>query len=182
MKTADIDIEDMAVAGNVVLKRTARVTVEYGAEDQVLEHSARKLAIDKRSDELTQQKAEEKASSSGAGVMALPVTAINGAPKAYGRAGSVGGRTSTDLADTDGSHSRDSYSDGSIDGSTSTDRSHNVSDNTSASLKSRKLEALQQQDGRPLNFGEVLPGVYRGSFPRTEDYPFYQKLGLRTVV
>lgn len=48
-------------------------------------------------------------------------------------------------------------------------------------LKSHKLDGLNQDD-RPLNFGEVLPGVYRSSFPRTEDYPFYKKLGLKTVV
>ncbi|OIW27140.1 protein-tyrosine phosphatase, partial [Coniochaeta ligniaria NRRL 30616] len=34
----------------------------------------------------------------------------------------------------------------------------------------------------PLNFGQVLPGIYRSSFPRTEDYPFFKKLGLKMVV
>jgi tyrosine-protein phosphatase SIW14 len=37
--------------------------------------------------------------------------------------------------------------------------------------------------GKPLNFGVVLPGtVYRSSFPRQEDFKFFQGLGLKTIV
>ncbi|KAK0652107.1 tyrosine phosphatase family-domain-containing protein [Cercophora newfieldiana] len=36
--------------------------------------------------------------------------------------------------------------------------------------------------GRPLNFGIVVPGVYRSSFPQTEDYSFVEGLKLKTVV
>jgi len=36
--------------------------------------------------------------------------------------------------------------------------------------------------GRPLNFGVVVPGVYRSSFPQVQDYSFVESLKLRTVV
>ena len=36
--------------------------------------------------------------------------------------------------------------------------------------------------GRPANFGIVVPGVYRSSFPQAEDYPFIEALKLKTVV
>jgi tyrosine-protein phosphatase SIW14 len=37
-------------------------------------------------------------------------------------------------------------------------------------------------EGQPTNFGTVVPGVYRSSYPQSEDYPFLEKLGLKTVV
>jgi tyrosine-protein phosphatase SIW14 len=38
-------------------------------------------------------------------------------------------------------------------------------------------------DGRPLNFGAVLPGtIYRSSFPMPENLPFLETLGLKTVL
>jgi hypothetical protein len=38
-------------------------------------------------------------------------------------------------------------------------------------------------DGRPINFGAVLPGaVYRSSFPMPENVPFLGTLGLKTVL
>ncbi|KAK3937344.1 tyrosine phosphatase family-domain-containing protein [Diplogelasinospora grovesii] len=36
--------------------------------------------------------------------------------------------------------------------------------------------------GRPANFGIVVPGVYRSSFPQTEDYSFIENLKLKTIV
>ena len=35
---------------------------------------------------------------------------------------------------------------------------------------------------RPHNFGLVLPGVYRSSYPKAEDYEFIQGLKLKTIV
>lgn len=38
-------------------------------------------------------------------------------------------------------------------------------------------------DGRPINFGAVLPGaVYRSSFPMPENLPFLGTLGLKTIL
>ncbi|KAJ4424243.1 tyrosine-protein phosphatase siw14 [Gnomoniopsis sp. IMI 355080] len=36
--------------------------------------------------------------------------------------------------------------------------------------------------GQPLNFGTVVPGVYRSSYPKEADYPFLEKLGLKTII
>ncbi|KAM0330954.1 hypothetical protein ACHAQA_003911 [Verticillium albo-atrum] len=37
-------------------------------------------------------------------------------------------------------------------------------------------------EGRPANFGIVVPGVYRSSYPKPEDFGFVKNLGLRTIV
>ncbi|TWU73881.1 hypothetical protein ED733_002302 [Metarhizium rileyi] len=36
--------------------------------------------------------------------------------------------------------------------------------------------------GRPTNFGVVVPGLYRSSYPKPENYDFLASLGLKTVV
>ena len=35
---------------------------------------------------------------------------------------------------------------------------------------------------RPLNFGVVVPGFYRSSYPKPEDYSYLQSLHLKTIV
>lgn len=37
-------------------------------------------------------------------------------------------------------------------------------------------------DGRPHNFGVVIPGVYRSSYPKPEHFRFLKELKLRTIV
>lgn len=37
-------------------------------------------------------------------------------------------------------------------------------------------------NGRPLNFGVVLPGVYRSSYPKPDDYGYLGGLRLKTLV
>lgn len=44
------------------------------------------------------------------------------------------------------------------------------------------LEERLPVEGRPANFGMVVPGVYRSSFPTSEDYPFIETLKLKTIV
>ncbi|KAK4166245.1 putative tyrosine-protein phosphatase [Cladorrhinum sp. PSN259] len=44
------------------------------------------------------------------------------------------------------------------------------------------LEKSFPVEGRPSNFGIVVPGVYRSSFPQTEDYTFIEGLKLKTIV
>lgn len=36
--------------------------------------------------------------------------------------------------------------------------------------------------GQPSNFGTVVPGVYRSSYPQEASYPFIQKLRLKTIM
>lgn len=38
------------------------------------------------------------------------------------------------------------------------------------------------QEGRPLNFGVVIPGVYRSGYPKPHDYEYIKGLQLKTVV
>ncbi len=35
---------------------------------------------------------------------------------------------------------------------------------------------------RPTNFGIVVPGIYRSSFPQSEDYDFIERLKIKTIV
>ncbi len=37
-------------------------------------------------------------------------------------------------------------------------------------------------EGRPLNFGVVIPGLYRSSYPKPHDYDYLKSLELKTVV
>jgi tyrosine-protein phosphatase SIW14 len=37
-------------------------------------------------------------------------------------------------------------------------------------------------NGRPSNFGVVIPGLYRSSYPKASDYPYLQSLQLKTMV
>ncbi|KAL6864528.1 tyrosine phosphatase family domain-containing protein [Trichoderma novae-zelandiae] len=41
---------------------------------------------------------------------------------------------------------------------------------------------LAPMDGRPVNFGLVIPGVYRSSYPKKEDFGFLKGLKLKTIV
>lgn len=36
--------------------------------------------------------------------------------------------------------------------------------------------------GRPDNFGIVIPGIYRSSYPKGEDFEYIKSLGLKTIV
>ncbi|KAL2175374.1 tyrosine phosphatase family-domain-containing protein [Thermothelomyces heterothallicus CBS 202.75] len=45
-----------------------------------------------------------------------------------------------------------------------------------------ELEKSLPTESRPANFGIVVPGVYRSSFPQSEDYAFIEGLKLKTIV
>lgn len=45
-----------------------------------------------------------------------------------------------------------------------------------------KDDMEEANSGQPLNFGTVVPGVYRSSYPQEADYPFLEKLGLKTIM
>ncbi|KAF4624628.1 hypothetical protein G7Y89_g13539 [Cudoniella acicularis] len=45
------------------------------------------------------------------------------------------------------------------------------------------IKSKAKEEGKPLNFGIVVPGsIYRSSFPQTEDFQYLQSLGLKTIV
>ncbi|PSR97327.1 tyrosine phosphatase family-domain-containing protein [Coniella lustricola] len=47
---------------------------------------------------------------------------------------------------------------------------------------SKEAIEVTVESGEPINFGTVVPGVYRSSYPQEADYPFIKKLGLKTIV
>ncbi|OLN87292.1 putative tyrosine-protein phosphatase [Colletotrichum chlorophyti] len=44
------------------------------------------------------------------------------------------------------------------------------------------IERVLPIDGRPANFGVVVPGVYRSSYPKPDDFGFIRNLGLKSIV
>ncbi|KUJ12094.1 uncharacterized protein LY89DRAFT_221848 [Mollisia scopiformis] len=51
-----------------------------------------------------------------------------------------------------------------------------------AVLQGAKASTKSKTDERPINFGKVIPGVYRSSFPGEEDFNYLKTLGLKTVL
>lgn len=56
------------------------------------------------------------------------------------------------------------------------------SQQSAESVLSKESEPEDKIPGQPINFGTVVPGVYRSSYPKEDDYPFLQKLGLKTIM
>ncbi len=51
------------------------------------------------------------------------------------------------------------------------------------SLQAAKVSSKAKGDGRPLNFGVVIPGkIYRSSWPMVEDFQYLESLRLKTVL
>ncbi len=53
---------------------------------------------------------------------------------------------------------------------------------TSLGCSTDEHEKSLPVEGRPVNFGVVVPGVYRSSFPQSQDYEFIETLKLKTIV
>jgi tyrosine-protein phosphatase SIW14 len=51
-----------------------------------------------------------------------------------------------------------------------------------SAYQSPPSEHIAPLNGRPHNFGIVVPGVYRSSFPRSHDFEYIKGLGLKTIV
>lgn len=52
----------------------------------------------------------------------------------------------------------------------------------SASSASSDTESMASTEGLPHNFGVVIPGVYRSSYPKPEHFRFMKELKLKTMV
>jgi len=51
------------------------------------------------------------------------------------------------------------------------------------SLQAAKVSTKAKEDGRPINFGVVVPGkIYRSSWPMIEDFQYLETLQLQTVI
>lgn len=56
------------------------------------------------------------------------------------------------------------------------------SDEALENLEQLAAAENQKTRGRPRNFGEVIPGIYRSGYPEYEDHDFLKDLGLQTIV
>lgn len=63
-----------------------------------------------------------------------------------------------------------------------TESSAGTSMSSSSSVSDSSDYPAPASNGRPINFGVVVPGVYRSSYPKPEDYGFLRNLGLKTVM
>lgn len=53
---------------------------------------------------------------------------------------------------------------------------------TSSTTSASEFDAEEEEDQPPPNFSEVVPGVYRSSFPKSQHYNFLKTLGLKSVL
>jgi tyrosine-protein phosphatase SIW14 len=181
MKTADIpdSIEDMAVAGKVVSKRTARAFVEYGMEKETSEHYTTKLQVSTKHAETRPEGTQNMASTTSvigpaAAAMDGAITHGGSSNSNYRRASTTAASADMDLSDVLGVPRGGASEMGSGD----IEPANHTQDSTTTVSRSES----PQEDGRPINFGLVLPGIYRSSYPQTRDYPFLESLHLNTVV
>ncbi|ENH72674.1 hypothetical protein FOC1_g10013336 [Fusarium oxysporum f. sp. cubense race 1] len=61
-------------------------------------------------------------------------------------------------------------------------RTSNSSASSTSAYQSQSTDYTAPFNGRPHNFGVVIPGVYRSSFPRSHDFEYLKGLGLKTIV
>jgi tyrosine-protein phosphatase SIW14 len=66
--------------------------------------------------------------------------------------------------------------------SASSSRTSDSSASSISAYQSPSSEQIAPLNGRPHNFGIVVPGVYRSSFPRSHDFEYIKGLGLKTIV
>ncbi|KAH7407686.1 tyrosine phosphatase family-domain-containing protein [Cadophora sp. MPI-SDFR-AT-0126] len=61
--------------------------------------------------------------------------------------------------------------------------SEDINPHVTESLQAAKVSTKAKEDGRPVNFGVVVPGkIYRSSWPMVEDFQYLQSLKLKTVL
>ncbi|KAJ9138600.1 Tyrosine phosphatase [Pleurostoma richardsiae] len=101
----------------------------------------------------------------------------------------LGGPTPCDDTEGRASLSSSSYTSSEITPGAAMDRSNPRDEKTVADYDDDASGSSEQDSdlhatpsGQPLNFGVVVPGVYRSSFPKEGDYPFLKSLELKTVV
>ncbi|KIL86545.1 hypothetical protein FAVG1_10375 [Fusarium avenaceum] len=66
--------------------------------------------------------------------------------------------------------------------SASSSRTSDSSTSSTTTYQPLSSEYVAPLNGRPHNFGIVVPGVYRSSFPRSHDFEYIKGLGLKTIV
>lgn len=152
---------DMAVASKVVSKRSARTFVEDGMEKELYEPHARKSTL--RFDEVRLEEVEGPSSKSSSKSSSTSQTDVDISTSAAERTET--GTAGIDLDIGDGGDQ--------IVASKAPKLAGDSDDAEPEGLSTRPY---------PPNFGIVVPGVYRSSYPQPQAYGFLQDLGLKTIM
>jgi tyrosine-protein phosphatase SIW14 len=193
MNTVEADARssfDLEMAGVVVSKRSTRGTVEYGKEGESKEHQSMAKKPSKPSNISHEETQDSRvaglrgrsSSVSYEGCEQFGDALFRDVAKAEYRASfttTTRPSTQPDALEIQGRSSRMSPDDAFGDVERATGNSSRKAPN---SQEAKSHLVTLPTEGQPTNFGTVVPGVYRSSYPQSEDYPFLEKLGLRTVV
>ncbi|OAA55839.1 tyrosine phosphatase family protein [Niveomyces insectorum RCEF 264] len=159
----------------MVTKRTARsfVEEELVAEDRELQNRCGGIGD-------SNSNSSNSTSSSSSASARLSVTAVAGTSSdKHDVAVPIEIEPSAVLAGSNSS-SRVSISSSSYSSASSTP-SDTLLDSANPNFDGEE-NAIFTPSGAPLNFGNVLPGLYRSSYPRPENFKFLEQLKLKTIV
>jgi tyrosine-protein phosphatase SIW14 len=152
----------------VVSKRSGRQYVEYDMEEQSDEYQEKRTA---RHDDLVGSEVRDR--------QGVASTATNSSQSSLEPSPMV--RPADGLQDVDtlvlGLQARQRSDSGPF-----RDAFHPPTASQQLAYSMPELEKSLPVEGRPVNFGIVVPGVYRSSFPQSEDYAFIENLKLKTIV
>lgn len=149
----------------LILVQIAVSQVQKGSSLQTAEKwTALNLSLGAQNDEEIMDRVEDKQS-------------------AEGRQGLQFRRSYCNMVEPRGLESVEMRREGSSGQSSITSQSSVASLAAESSIGNEAVEVeMATVPGQPVNFGTVVPGVYRSSYPQEADYPFLQKLCLKTIV
>ncbi|GAB1313456.1 tyrosine-protein phosphatase siw14 [Madurella fahalii] len=151
----------------VVSKRSARPYVEYDIEKESHEDQAKRMV---KQDE-TEFGAGGRKYSTSTGTLSSSQSSLEASPL---------------IRAADSEHEVDALVLGAQGRNSSDvelrDAFHPPATNQHVANSIRSLNESLPIEGRPVNFGVVVPGVYRSSFPQSEDYAFIESLKLKTII
>lgn len=150
----------------VVSKRSARPYIEDGMEKETHQYQGKRMA----KHEETELEGQDKKNTSRATSQSSQ-RSVEPSPLVH----PADGEHEVDVLSLGGQGRRGSSSE-------IRDAFHPPTANQHFAYSTHELEERLPVEGRPANFGIVVPGVYRSSFPQSEDYAFIESLKLKTIV
>lgn len=156
----------MATGLKAVSKRSARTYVEDGSEKDTVRSRKMSTYEDATGDDAGNKSSISTATSQGS--QSSPQTSLEVSPMVLAASGDPSVET-IPLDALDRNNAQD------INGMFRSVQGYNA-------FRSPGPHEVLPPAGRPLNFGIVVPGVYRSSFPQAGDHEFIEALRLKTVV
>lgn len=168
------------MAGKVMSKRSARTVVD---DEETYEYYGQKFTMYSQYDIGYAEELESVASTSTAIDLTDSILLTDGSTTTSSTEGSVDG----DEVDAVAARMPDGPRGGGLKKAICHGARHTDQMKVCGIFKNVSLELPLQIDsiqtaGQPINFGVVVPGLYRSSYPVTEDYPFLKNLSLKTVM